>query len=170
MFLRQDRDTTYHPARWVKSRGSDGAVARSMGGGGARDTRSRTTAAPTSWFFPGGGRGAGLLVGRVNFPVSWSPPESTPVLATLWQRSSLGGPACFAGSFTVLLCLTRMTRQVHPDYTSSAAGVEAQGEWADQMMYGECLSGHICHRARLGGAAATGSVPPAFCILLRRGT
>ena len=27
MFLRQDRDTTYHPARWVKSRGSDGAGA-----------------------------------------------------------------------------------------------------------------------------------------------
>ena len=52
MFLRQDRDTTYHPARWVKSRGSDG-VARSMGGGGARDTRSRTTAAPTSWFSQG---------------------------------------------------------------------------------------------------------------------
>ena len=59
MFLRQDRDTTYHPARWVKSRGSDGAVARSMGGGGARDTRSRTTAAPTSWFFPGVGAALG---------------------------------------------------------------------------------------------------------------
>ena len=72
--------------------------------------------------------------------------------------------------FTVLLCLTGMTLQVHPDYTSSAAGVEAQGEWADQMMYGECLSGHIYHRARLGGAGATGSVPPAFCILLRRDT
>ena len=26
-------------------------------------------------------------------PVSWSPPESAPVVATLWQRSSLGGPA-----------------------------------------------------------------------------
>ena len=72
--------------------------------------------------------------------------------------------------FTVLLCLTRMTLQVHPDYTSSAVGVEAQGEWADQMMYGECLSGHIYHRARLGGAGATDSVPPTFCILLRRGT
>ena len=31
---------------------------------------------------------------RSSPPVSWSPPESTPVLATLWQRSSLGGPAC----------------------------------------------------------------------------
>ena len=27
-------------------------------------------------------------------PVSWSPPESTPVVATLWQRASLGGAAC----------------------------------------------------------------------------
>ena len=25
---------------------------------------------PRSWFFPGGGRGAGLLVGRVNFSVA----------------------------------------------------------------------------------------------------
>ena len=32
--------------------------------------RRRLGTAPKSWFFPGGGRGAGLLVGRVNFPVA----------------------------------------------------------------------------------------------------
>ena len=30
---------------------------------------------------------------RSSPPVPWSPPESTPVVATLWQRSSLRGPA-----------------------------------------------------------------------------
>ena len=39
---------------------------------------------------------------RSSPPVSWSPPESTPVLATLWQRSSpVGGPA--AASATTAL-------------------------------------------------------------------
>ena len=38
---------------------------------------------------------------RSSPPVSWSPPESTPVLATLWQRSSLGGgPADVRGPGT----------------------------------------------------------------------
>ena len=35
---------------------------------------------------------------RASPPVSWSPPESTPVVATLWQRSSPGGPACSVAS------------------------------------------------------------------------